>query len=1302
MTLMRRLRYQRRNCISAVVFVASITSWSPAMAQSQVELVAIPTKVETHNATVASKAKSKVQKSEFIVVLEDAPLATYHGGTNNLKATSAKSQGKPKFDAKAAAISDYKQLLKQRQDNVISAMSNAVPRAQVTRRLDTITNALIVRTERAVDTQAALEQLPGVKYVVESKIRRPDMVESLPLINAPEAWELVGGRDNAGAGIRVAVIDSGIEPRHVMFSGRNFEAPADLPPNDYCSFQPSFCNDKVIVARHYPPVDIANLVEAGVEVDSPLDVDGHGTHVAATAVGNKVFNSSAQITSGVAPGAYLLAYKALFTDLDGDSSGTDAMLVQALEDAVLDGADVINNSWGGSATLMEYRYYRDIFAQIEAAGVVLATSAGNSGPSNSSIGCPACADAGLAVASFDSQPRLLSASVVSLLGVQVNAVPGDGIQIASDLTALAKFAGNVEPGNQAACSPFASGSLNSNIALVYRGANSSSEEPCLFSDKVSNVKAGGAIGIIVVNNVMGAPVTMQGLTDSTFPSVMVSLSNGQGLIEALTSTASITIGAINSITLPVKTISPFSSRGPNINPVVLKPDITAPGSPITSAGLLHAPPNYVTYSGTSMASPHVAGAAAVLIQRRPGLAAQHYKSILMTSSDASAVIDDSGNGVATLFARGAGALNVENALNTLLVFDQPALNERCFSVCQFILTGTNIGTIPMNLSATLSTSGEGVTYTLDSASYSVDAGGSFEVIVTVDTTSGSADWSIAQLQLTDELGLAPTMSLPILISMTSIEDTRVFSLSGSVLPDSDSSLNVDLNALNTASAAATYNVTVAHPEGVSMLADSINIDAVNTTQLGVDADSTAGVISWSGQLNPLQGGISPVDFFATGLSLVDDFAGGEQGGRLGCSSGWSQFNYYGDVDYCDDIKSSFNLEAFQFSLANRTIGTLTVDSNGLLLINPTQGDINEHSALSQPFPISDAPNGIIAPFWTDLIQGEGGIGDIYYGSVIHEGQQWFVIEWYEAREWSEVISSSDPRFTFAVWMRANSDDIYFNYVDLQQIPYYASVGVEDTTGSSGITHYFAGSGSPPSPGSSLSLDIESFVGNVDISYQVRVNSVATIMAPTIATELNQAVDIDLSNSYLVTDIDSPIMAILEVDEQRYQSSLDVNFSYQDTELIITTNPEAGSLSEIESDVYRYTPEAGFEGQDTFSYVIRDGSGLESSEATVEITIGSGISSDSDGDGLTDEEEANIGTNPNLADSDGDGLIDSDEIDRGTNPLDPDTDGDGFSDFDEIADGSSPVDGSDFPAARSNILMLLEAIKRQQNSAKALY
>ena len=95
------------------------------------------------------------------------------------------------------------------------------------------------------------------------------MTESNPLIKAPEAWEIVGGRTSAGQGVRVAVIDSGIEPKHVMFSGRNFEAPTDLPDDDYCSQQPAFCNDKVIVTRYYPPSDIDQLVADEIEEATP-------------------------------------------------------------------------------------------------------------------------------------------------------------------------------------------------------------------------------------------------------------------------------------------------------------------------------------------------------------------------------------------------------------------------------------------------------------------------------------------------------------------------------------------------------------------------------------------------------------------------------------------------------------------------------------------------------------------------------------------------------------------------------------------------------------------------------------------------------------------------------------------------------------------------------------------------------------------------------------------------------------------------------------------------------------------------
>ena len=142
------------------------------------------------------------------------------------------------------------------------------------------------------------------------------------------------------------------------------------------------------------------------EVDTPYDIDGHGTHVAGTAVGNTVFTSEGKELSGVAPGAYLMAYKALWSNGLGSATGSTSGLVRALQDAVsIDGADVINNSWGSDASLYGYRFYNDIFGTLEAAGVMLVTSAGNSGPS-ASVGCPACAEPGLAVASTESRESL--------------------------------------------------------------------------------------------------------------------------------------------------------------------------------------------------------------------------------------------------------------------------------------------------------------------------------------------------------------------------------------------------------------------------------------------------------------------------------------------------------------------------------------------------------------------------------------------------------------------------------------------------------------------------------------------------------------------------------------------------------------------------------------------------------------------------------------------------------------------------------------------------------------------------------
>ena len=1234
---------------------------------------------------------------DFIVVLEDKPLIAYDGGLANYKPTSAKGQGKAKFDPQAAGKSQYKAMLAQKQDAVASAMARAMPRAQVIRRLDTITNALVVRDAENSTSRLELERLPGVKFVFESETRYAQMVESNPLIKAPEAWEIVGGRTTAGQGVRVAVIDSGIEPKHVMFSGNNFEAPTDLPDDDYCSEQPAFCNDKVIVTRYYPPSDIDQLVLDEIEEATPRDRDGHGTHVAGTAVGNRIFNSTAQQMSGVAPGAYLMAYKALFADGEGGSSGSDSMLVSALEDAVNDGADVINNSWGSGASLGGYRFYGEIFAQIEAGGVVLATSAGNSGPGSFTVGCPACAEAGLAVASLDSQSRALSVSVVSMGDLEFNAVPGGDIEIPTSVTSTALIAGNVDPNNSAACTAFAAGSFTNSIALVFRGANSPEEEGCFFVDKAANVKAAGATGMIVINNVPGDAITMGGLTDLTFPSVMIALDEGQALIDAYSEGVSVTIGAISSVDLPVGTISGFSSRGPNIDDTVLKPDITAPGSPILSAGLLTAPPNYVSYSGTSMASPHVAGAAAVLIQHRPGLSAEQYKSILMTSSDPSGVFNDSGADTADVFAKGSGALDVEAALNSPVTFDKPSIGGRCFGTCNISVTGTNIGAFALTLDANLAVTGEGISYSMDNTSYSVAAGDSFTVTMTVDVSQSDSDWLIGNLQLIEANGLIPNINIPMTVVLSALEDNNILSLTGNVVPDTDSAMSVSINPLGSASASSLYDVTIVHPDGVRLIADTVGATLNNAAQEIFNADASTGSISWSGRMNAMQGSINASSFFATGLSLVDDFGGGEQGQSFNCGTP----EEWESQGYCDDIKASLGFSGFQVTIGGELIETLLIDSNGILMFNPSPEDTSRHTAINAPFPESGAPNSVIAPFWTDLLQGESGIGDIYTGIVNDSGNTWFVVEWYQAREWSSEVLATDPQFTFSVWMKAGSDEIHFNYIDLPMIPSYLSIGVEDASGSSGITHYFDGSGTPPEASSSVSVNIDTFAGKARIDYQVHVASVAAITPPVMTTDANSNLSIDLSGTYDVTDITAPVMATLDIEGQRYQSTIDLNISHSNTELVITSNPTNGSLTQTGSEVFSYAPNSDFEGQDSFGYVIRDGFGQDSLEATVMITVGSGGPSDSDGDGLTDDEEAAIGTDPLDEDTDGDGLTDADEVERGTDPLDQDTDGDGYSDFDEVADGSSPTDANDVPAPGSNILLLLEALRAHQAKVNPL-
>ena len=1216
-----------------------------------------------------NKSVSPFNLRSYIVVLDEEPLVSFE----DHRFSRDRDDSLPNQSPKVAARQAQAQLIEQQQSAFVSGLGQDLPGAKINLRYDTVLNGVVVQSN-APDAQDILSNMPGVKYVVRDSIVRAHMDASLPLIKAPEAWSLVGGRDTAGAGVRVAVIDSGIAPEHPMFDATNFEAPAERPDDDYCAtVDPTFCNGKLIVARHYTPSDIN-----AEEIDTPYDVDGHGTHVAGTAVGNRVSDSQGTELSGVAPGAYLMAYKALWADGSGSASGSTSGLLQALNDAVSDGADVINNSWGGSASSFDYQLYTDVFGRIETAGVVLVTSAGNAGPNASTVGCPACAEPGLAIASTNTQTSSINLSVVTLNDVDFPAVPGGDVVHNVDLTAKAVLADSIDSNNDDACAPFEAGSFDGSIGIAMRGGLTPEGDPCYFYIKAANLKDAGAQGMVIMNNVPGDAIPMGGLTDLTFPSVMVDLNQGLTLYTNVTEGDDITIGAFQRSEVPEGGVSSFSSRGPNFESAVLKPDVAAPGSPILSAAIGSTNDSYVALSGTSMSSPHVAGAAAVVLQNKPELSALEVKSALVNSANPNAALGSAG-ATASVFASGAGALDLESALGAELLFDKVSVSEGCFSSCDYRLVGKYTGDNALTLSVSLILNDSNAAITLAST-LAVTPGDVFEVPLTLDVSSASEGWLTGRLIIQDASQTISSASVPLSILVGEKEDAQVLGISGSMTPGTASTVVVDIAGAPDTATDATYNVTITSPNGLTVdeasVTERLN-NAAGTTLLG---GAASGIVRWSGSLSELSGTITSESFFATGLSLKNDFESAI-GSELDCD------NVIAKPDGCDDIFWGFEVAGLNLQIAGERIETLGISTNGLVVFNYTDEDASAYTYSPQKLPLRDRPNSIIAPFWTDLVFGSNAVeGDVYFGIVADGEEDWVVIEWWNAYEWREAGSSvTDPSYTFSLWMKANSDEIYMNYTSLDALPTMLSVGLEDGSGASGISYYFSGTGETPTANTSHRLNVDAFKGSATVSFDVQSSPIASVTDGSMSMEIDTSKTIDLSALTTENRVDDVLTALLDVSGQRYEGRLPVNFPAGEMTYGIVSQAEHGALA-LSSDqpgntasVFEFTPGAGFVGSDSFTYEVYDSANPshKSATATVSITVEDNRE-DSDGDGLSDAKEAELGTDPQDPDSDDDGINDGDEVALGTDPNNADSDGDGVSDGAEVTAGSDPNDASSRP------------------------
>ncbi len=685
---------------------------------------AAPNATSTDPSTDATSTVG-VDASEAIIQLSLAPLAT--------SPRTKPAKGK-KIDYSSATTKSERARLSAQRNEFKQWLQSVAPKAKVNGEYDIAVNAVAVTLNGTA--LSTLRGGPGVISAAYAATYRPAVDDpDLSLIRAVQAWSSVGGGGNAGAGIKVGIVDTGIDQNHPCFDGGGYPAYTGNKGDT------RYTNSKVVVAKVFNN----KAKNQGLTAQAIQD---HGTHVSGTVACE--LQTPATVdgvaipygVSGVAPRARLGNYN-VFPGAVEDARSED--ILDALQAAAEDGMDVINMSLGGNA-----HGNQDLLTvavdNLDQANIVVAVANGNEGPGHYTVGSPGSAERALSagastVGHFVGLPLTVD-------GTPYLTATGDLAVPTAPITAPLKavLAGTALSTN-CTTAPAAAGSLTGSIALISRGA-------CTFSEKVRNAQAAGAVAVVVVNNVAGDPTAMA--TDGTpnqptVPAVMTSLANKAALMTAAAAGASATLGsdATYRQTTNNDIMAGFSSQGPTDVDFRVKPDVVAPGVNVLSSVPMAncgGAPCFAFFSGTSMATPHLAGVAAVVRQAHPDWSAEQVRSAIVNTA-VQGVLTAYQNGttpVSDVNIVGAGKADLVNAIAAKVALGPvstsfgPVPSGSGQTLTRSVqVTNLTAGSLSLSL-AVSDASGSGATFAVGSSSLTLAAGASASVPVSVTVAKGAA------------------------------------------------------------------------------------------------------------------------------------------------------------------------------------------------------------------------------------------------------------------------------------------------------------------------------------------------------------------------------------------------------------------------------------------------------------------------------------------------------------------------------------------------------------------------------------